>query len=1047
MIRSIITYSCLVLFYLSCSRSIKISDRNDWENPEIFEINKMEPRSSFFAFENEGLANNNNLKSSKFIQLLNGIWKFEFSKSINLRSKEFYKIGYDHSGWDDITVPGHWELQGFSDPIYKKEGYMFPVRPPYIDEEKNSVGSYIKYVNIDAVYNNRNTYISFDGVSSAFYIWINGNFIGYSQASKNQSIFDITDEIKKGVNKIAIEVFKFSDGSYLENQNTWQLSGIDRNVYIFSRPKIHISDYNINPSLDSNYVHGILSGTIKIKNNFKQILSDDLSLNLKISDSKSTIFDTIVEFSCLKDTLILFNHSIKEVRSWSAEEPHLYSLTIILGTTQNKILEVINKKIGFRTVEIKNGVLTVNGNYIKVRGISRNEWAPIYGRVIDESLMIKDIKLMKENNINSVRSSYYPNQNIWYDLCDEYGLYVFDEANIAIEGLASHPRGKSIISDNASWQKQWLDRGIRMVESRKNHCSVITWSIGNNTENGVNSKKLYEWIKKRDSSRPVLNQSNFKNSISDIYYPKYKDLNFIKSYSDDNPATSLILSEYMHATGNSLGGLADFWDIINSDSLIQGGFISSLVDHTIKTKNTSDDLSIYNNNDSNLSYSGVLDADRKPHPHMYELKKVYQPIKFEPYDLKNGLIKIKNLYDFLRLDHLEINYKISSNNLEIMNGSFGKIGLNPKEEKTLIFNLYSLFPQPNIEYFLKVEAILNKDLGLLKKGHMVAWEQFLIPIKKNSLALREGKPDSLKSYDKNDSLIIVGKDFRIIFDKLSGLLSGYNYLNKNLITSPVKPNFWRAMTDNDLSADIQNSSIYWKDIEDSLLLTRFFKIIDSTSIKLFIDFADINDNFILNTRYEIFGDGLIHSNLLIKSQIEDLPILPRFGVQMSLDKSFKNLHWFGRGPHESYWDRKSSAPVDYYYGGIDDQIHTYSRLQESGNKTDIRWLSLNNKDIGLMIFGNPLFEGSTFNFPYSDLFFSSENNKRGNLDIIKLGNVHLNIDFHQMGVGGSSNWGDLPLEKYQLSLDKSNLMFKYSILPFSAKNKPINVAKKIINNN
>ena len=1053
MIKSLIISSCL-LFYSSCSRSIKISDENDWENPEVFEVNKMEPRSSFFTFENENFAISNNLESSKFIQLLNGIWKFKFSENINLRSKEFYKIGFDHSGWNDISVPGHWELQGYSDPIYRKDDYLFTVKPPYIDKEKNYVGNYIKYIDIDAIYNNRNTYISFDGVSSAFYLWINGNFIGYSQSSKNQTVFDITDQIKKGINKIAIEVFRFSDGSYLENQDTWHLSGIDRDVYIFSRPKIYISDYNINSSLDSSYLHGVLGGTIKIKNNFKQMLSNDLSINLKVSDLKNSIFDTTINFSCLKDTTLVINHHIKNIKSWSAEKPNLYSLTISLNGSQNKVLEVINKKIGFRTVKIKDGFLTVNGKQITIRGVNRSEWDPINGRVISQSLMVKDIRLMKENNINSVRSPHCPNQNIWYDLCDKYGLYVFDEANIATEGLINHPREQSIINNNILWQKQWMDRGIRMVESNKNHSSIIAWSIGNNAGNDKNSRKLYEWIKKKDSTRVVLHQSNFKTSISDLYYPKYKDLNFIKSYSHDKPLSSLILSEYMHSRGNSLGGLKDYWEIINSDSMLQGGFLWSLIDQTIKAEDSNGDfywayggdLSSYENNDSNFCSSGVLDANRKPHPQLHELKKVYQPIKFEAYDLRNGVIKIKNLYDFSKLDHLKINYKISSNNQKIIGGLFETIELNPGEEKTLIFNLYSLFPQANVEYFLKVEAILNKDFGLLKKGHVVAWDQFLIPIKKNSLAVQRGQEPSLDFYEKNDSLLIIGEKFKIIFDKTSGLLSQYNYLNQNLIVAPIKPNFWRAMTDNDLNADIQNSSIYWKNLEDHLSLTRLFKIVDSTSIKLFIDFTDIDKKINLNTKYEIFGNGLVQVSLAMKNTVENLPVLPRFGVQVELDKGFKNLNWFGRGPHESYWDRKSSASVGYYYGNIYEQTHKYTRPQESGNKTDVRWLSLSNKDVGIMIIGDPLFESSIFNFPYSDLFFNSEENKHGELDIIKQNVLNLNIDLHQMGVGGGNNSGDLPLKQYQLSLEKSSLLFEYNILPFSSKVKPANIAKKHNNN-
>ena len=1026
--------------YFIMNKKKKI-DQLEWENPSVISINKESARAHYFDFESKELAKINDIEKSIYYQSLNGKWKFYYSLNPEERPKEFMKNDYDVSSWDDIDVPGSWEMQGWSVPVYVNVQYPFPPNPPFVPHEYNRVGSYRNRFDIPSSWLDRDIFIQFNGVRSAFYLWINGEFIGYSQDSKTPAEFNITDFITVGENSVSLEVYRFSDGSYLEGQDTWRISGIERSVFISAKPKIRVTDFLIKSDLDSLYKDGHFELVMDLINNSKD--SSDITIQgelLKYDNPKEPLFNFERKMSITNKDTIEYKSIISNVDVWSAETPSLYKLIITLINNKQKVIQSFTQQVGFRKIEMVPGNILINGKPIIFRGVNRHEWDYKTGRSITEKQMIDDIKLMKKFNINAVRTSHYPNQMRWYELCNEFGLYLIDEANIEAHGMEFHKDKYSFISDNDEWEEAWIQRGRAMVERDKNQPSIIMWSMGNEAGDGENFKKLYKWMKERDDTRPVSYEPARKEDHTDVVFPMYATIETISKYAEDNPKRPLILCEYAHAMGNSLGNLQDYWDTFEKYDALQGGFIWDWADQVILQVDSSgkeywayggDFGDEFIANDSNFCSNGLVAADRTPNPHFFELKKVYQPIEFIAEDIARGQVRISNKYDFINLDHIDFSWFISEDGKTVESGKLGVIDLNPNENTVLSFNLSSVVPKPGAEYFLTLIARLNQNTSLLNKKHVVAWEQFSLPIHRPTLQADISNFSEIRISEKDTTVDVIGDDFQIIFNKKTGFLKEYIFSNRHLIRSELAPYFWRAPTDNDRGNMMHIRSAIWKNISDELTIKFFQRSLSDNVVKIKMIANHDPSESIITITYKIFGNGLIDIQQEIVTGKEKLPELPRFGMKMTLPKDFNRVTWFGRGPHESYWDRKTSAPIKVYSGSVWEQTFPYVRPQETGNKTDVRWMALDNGTIGLLAIGQPVFDGSVHQYPYEDLENVPGDKRHGKLDIKPKDQIDWLIDYRQTGVGGDNSWGARTHQKYTLDGKSANYKYHFYLIPFT----------------
>lgn len=1033
-------------------------ESNYWEDHTVFNINKEDPHSTLFPYSNIESAIIDNKENSQNFISLNGIWKFFFSHNPSKRPTNFFRENFDYSGWDNIKVPSNWEVEGYDYPIYLDEKYPFEPNWPNVPKDYNPVGSYIRTIDIPSHWQNREIFIHFGAVKSALFLWVNGKEVGYSQGSKTPAEFNITKYVHSGENKIALQIFRWSDATYLESQDMLRMSGIERDVYLFSTPKVHIFDFYAKPKLDENYINGIIDLELEIRR-YSNVETHNASLEIKLLDDQN---DMQQVYSESKDVNILdgikkitFSKQIKNPYQWTAETPNLYTLLMILKNNNNDIIEVISVKIGFRNVEIKNGNLLVNGKYIYIKGVDRHETHPLTGHVLTKETMLKDIELMKKNNINSVRSSHYPNNPIWYNLTDKYGLYIIDEANIESHPLANNEDTQ--IGNTESWIPAHLERTKRMVERDKNHPSIIIWSLGNEAGHGKVFETTYNWIKERDQSRPIQYEPAKLEYYTDIYCPMYPPIEKIEDYAINNPDRPLIMIEYAHAMGNSVGNLQDYWDVIEKYPALQGGFIWDWVDQALeKTNEKGIKFWAYGHDyhpnlptDGNFLNNGLVDPNRNPHPHLNEVKKVYQQIKFNAIDLSNGIFEIHNKYDFLTLDDFNITWEITEDGKMINSGSLGSIIIEPDSKKNIYIKYPKLDINPGSEYFIKLNAITNKSSELIPIDYELAWDQFKLPfkieVKNNSIIDLE----NLKIEIQSDYIICEGDSFLVKINKQTGYIDKYEYANENIFLFGPIPNFWRAPTDNDLGNGMQDWAQIWKSAGK---LTTLKKIDVIEENKKFIKILSSYNISSINAQYEIeyiiYGDGAIRISNNIYFSNYNLPNLPRYGMTMRIPFAYSFMKWYGRGPHETYWDRKSSGLISEFKGKVWDQFHAYPRPQETGNKTDVRWISLLDEDNrGILVVGDSLLSVSAWMFDIEDIDYSVSNkgkesasglvplSTKHGADIIPRDFITLNIDLKQMGVGGDTSWGRLVHSEYTLP-PKS---YKYSYLIY-----PVNNIKNLV---
>ncbi|MFC1554578.1 glycoside hydrolase family 2 TIM barrel-domain containing protein [candidate division KSB1 bacterium] len=1050
---------CIICIAILCSFSNLFAQTAEWNNLNILEINKEPGHVFYIPYQDREAALSNNPEQSDFYRSLNGTWKFNFARKPADRPVDFYKTDYDVSGWDDIKVPSNWEIEGFGVPVYLDAGYVFDPDPPNISHEYNPVGSYKTQFSVPENWEDKQVFIHFGSVRSAMYLWINGEKAGYSQGSKLPSEFNITEYLKDGENILAAEVYRFSDGTYLEDQDYWRLSGIERDVFLYAVPDVNVYDFHLNADLDNEYKNGQFKAELVLKN-FTDRRVDDYIIHLDLLDKNNNSvlnvpFEENINISANGELKIGFDKEFPDPLKWSAEYPNLYTAVISLSDNRGNVLEVLSEKVGFRRSEVKNGQLLINGVPVLLKGVNRHEHDPYTGHVVSKDLMLKDIELMKKFNINAVRTSHYPNDPMWYDLCDKYGIYVIDEANIESHGIGYNP--DRTLAAKPEWKEAHLDRVVRMVERDKNHPSIIIWSLGNEAGDGSNFVDCYNWIKERDPSRPVQYEMADQRDHTDIFCPMYARPYILDYYAAGKRDKPLILCEYAHAMGNSVGNLFKYWDLIYEHEQLQGGFIWDWIDQGLY-KETADGKAFWayggdfgppdTPSGGNFCINGLISPDRKPNPHIREVKKVYQNIHVKPVDLSEGKIEIINYFDFTNLNEISMNWSILADDIFIFDQTFKYLNLSPHSSEILDLDLPVIVPEPGVEYFLNVSFRQKNASDLLEKDYEIAWEQFQLPFYAPPDEIDITRSKKLNFRNRRDSAVMTGEDFSITFDKTAGKLSSYVYRGTELIKDGLEPNFWRAPTDNDYGNGMVQRQGIWREAGKNASIENI-EIRQNSNRDVVIDVVyaipagqvipAIDSKYY--TQYWIFGSGEILINCRFVPGEAGLPDLPKLGMKMELPGEFENMEWYGKGPFETYWDRKTGAKTGVYRGKVIEQYFPYIRPQETGNKTDVRWAALTNNDgIGLLAAGKPLLNVSALHFKNEDLDEGDRKTGRHSIDLERKDLVTLNLDYLQMGLGGDTSWGAVIHEEF--TIPAKVYSWSFWIRPFSNKDvSPMQLSK------
>ncbi|MDR1023280.1 MAG: DUF4981 domain-containing protein [Prevotellaceae bacterium] len=998
----------------------------EWENPEIFGINKEPARASALPYASEQQAIANVYAASPYYRSLDGVWKFNWHKKPADKPKGFYKADYDVSGWGAIQVPGNWELQGYGVPIYTNATYPHPVNPPFIDHSDNPVGCYVREFDLPDEWSGRRVYLHFESSLTAMYVWVNGQYAGYSQVTKCPAEFDITPYVKSGVNKIAVEGYRWSDGAYLEDQDFWRLSGFDRSVYLYSTDQIRILDFFAKGDLDASYKNGLFSLDLTVKKYPEAAASVLAEVQILDTSGRQVLKKTqslTVAQGAGAEAVLTFADRVALPKLWSNETPYLYTLLIALKDKSGKTLEVTSSKIGFRKVEIKNAQLLVNGKAILVRGVNLHEHNPYTGHVQSEEMMRRDIALMKQSNVNAVRTSHYPQSPLWYRLCDEYGIFLVDEANIESHGMGY---GKENMANFPEWRNAHFDRVVRVVERDKNHPSVIVWSMGNECSNGKVFPEIYAWLKQRDSSRPVQFEQAGENDNTDIVCPMYPRIESMKRYAARTDVTRpYIMCEYSHAMGNSSGNFQEYFDIIATSPHMQGGFIWDWVDQGIAATDDSNrkywayggDIGGYQyTHDQNFCANGLINADRTPHPGLNEVKKVYQDILFRSEDISKGKMTVENRFLYRNLEDYDFKWELLRNGEKTADGKLTIVqAAGTKKEVKVPFP--PVRAENGVEYFLNVYAYAKAATEMIPAGHEVAREQFAFPAGSYFAQRTASSGAVVTAYEDDNRVALKAGEVTVAFSKRSGAMESYTYGGKRLLSAP-QPDFWRAPTDNDYGNRMQEISHVWQ-------LAGKNKTLDSFSVSNVDEEAVVTARYTLGTipgaytlQYTVSGSGAVRVKAAWKAGRVGLPEMPRFGMQMRVDAEFGAFTYYGRGPWENYSDRNTSSFVGIYGSSVAEQQYDYIRPQENGNKTDVRWLTLTNRDgLGLKIAGLQPLSVKVAHNPAEDLDFGVTKKNTHPSDVTPRREIFLNVDYRQRGVGGDNSWGALPHEPYRLTGD------------------------------
>lgn len=1009
----------------------------DFENPGLTHRNRLPARSYIFPYPNIESARTFDKGLSPWFQLLNGEWKFDYSLTVKEAPADFHMDCYDTCDWDTITVPSNWQMLGYGYPHYTNVQFPFPVDPPKVPTD-NPTGSYKRDFIIPESWDGRRTILRFDGVDSAFHLWINGQEAGFSKGSRIPAEFDITEFVHIGVNNISVRVYQWSDGTYCEDQDMWWLSGIFRDVSLISIPDLHIRDTAVRTTFDPDYINSELIIKSDIVNHGNTGI-DEFSLTATLINADNENIASSVSRISIKannSSTIEFAMQVASPNKWTAETPYLYTLILKLEDSNGKIIEVTPIHVGFRQIEMKNGNLLVNGVAIMFKGVDRHEHHPDLGRALPLETMKQDILLMKRHNVNAVRTSHYPDDPRFYDLCDYYGIYLIDECDLESHGFGMLKYWHGNPADDPTWEAACVDRMVRMVERDKNHPSIILWSLGNESNLGVNHEAMANAARTIDPTRFIHYEGDQKLKVVDVFSQMYTHLdnvirigkgetgvdNWGNSVPDDYTRMPFILCEYAHAMGNGPGGLLEYWDAFYKYPRLQGGFIWEWVDHGIRqiTEDSKEyfayggDFGDYPN-DGNFVCDGLIFPDRTPSPGLIEYKKVIEPVKVDVNGIASGSFTIHNRYDYRNLDHLTISWSISADGKVISSGSSPVPEVHPRQSADMTVSYPMPVIQPLTEYYLTLSFTLNGDENWAERGHEVAWAQFKLP--ESTLApmtLSASDLPRLQVCESDLAATIIGLDFEVSFCKVYGQIIDWRWQGISVMNNGPKLNFWRATTDNDRSW--ANAEPWRKagldHMEHRIDCVDVIKNTDgSVKVKVLARIAPpIYDRcFRCEYEYTIFGNGYINLNVHGTPEGEWPDTLPRIGLTMSLPEELDQASWFGRGPGESYVDTKQAGKFSFYSKSVDELYTPYIFPQENGNRTDTSWVALTNtKGVGVFAQGAPLIDFSAHRFTAEDF-----EKARHTYELTPRDEIILNLDYRHNGIG-SASCGHAPWPQYLL---------------------------------
>ena len=1025
---------------------------NEWQDLSVLSVNREPMRAAAFAFESQKLAEGRQkTRSERFLSLDGNQWKFKWVENPSQRIAGFYRDDYDVSGWDDFQTPANWEFntagKTYGYPIYVNIPYEFGARHPDMDRlaenipsDYNPVGAYRREFTLPATWKGLEVFIHLGAVKSAFYLWINGRYVGYSEDSKLAAEFNITPYLRDGVNTAAIEVYRWSMGSYLECQDFWRVSGIEREVYLFARPPVDVRDFTVVSRLDETYRDGLFRLTVDVGRHRQTAgPATDYTLDVRIDDAdgKTVVEETQTRRLTAAADTVAFAARVPDVKAWSAEIPTLYTLYITLRDDAGATQEVIPVKVGFRTVEIRNAQVLVNGQPVYFKGVNRHEHHPRTAHVLAEADMLADIELMKRFNINAVRTCHYPNHPRFYELCDEYGLYVCDEANIESHGIG-YDLDRTLGND-PRWKAAHLERVMRMYERDKNHPCVIFWSLGNEAGNGYNFYEAYLALKAADSTRPVQYERAVHEWNTDLYVPQYPTPDWLRYYGTRRTDRPMITSEYAHAMGNSMGNFKDYWEVIEDPACptLQGGFIWEWKDHGLITERNGKTIYAFGGDfepdsvlegksrDRNFVMDGMMGTERTPQPGAYEVWKVYQPVGTALLDSHRYEIAVTNKGFFRDLSNCYLAWELLENGKPVQTGKIGALAVEPRQTATLLLPITGK-RKPGKEYFLNIDYKLKTAEPLLAKDYRIACEQF---------ALTPFVPPEIP--DSPLPLIVTqtaaewtgkGPNFSVTVDLQTGGLKNYASKGQTLIASGAQIDFWRPMIDNDHGAGLNRSLRVWRDAGRADAAASVTVRPVGAAYRITVVKSLLNGDARLTQTYTVSSNGVVVVECRFEKIAGDYPMMPRFGARFVLPKQFDNLAYYGRGPWENYIDRRYAAHLRVYKSNVDEQYFPYARPQENGHKTDVRWLALTDKrGNGIKIAGLAPFEFSALHFAPDDLDPELERRQYHAGELEKRDEIYLNIDYRQMGVGGADSWGAWPLEPYRL--EYGDYAYAYIIRP------------------
>ena len=1011
------------------------AESHDWENARIFRINKEPARSVFYPFADQQQALTFQQANSPFVRKLDGTWKFHFAKNPSERPADFFKNDFDVSQWDDIQVPGNWQLQGYDYPIYVNIPYPFQPNPPFVPADYNPVGSYRTTFDVPANWDGREISVRFDGVGSAAYVWVNGEKVGFTEDSRTVAEFDITKYVKVGQNTLAVEVYRYSDGSYLECQDFWRLSGIFRSVRVIAEPKTRIRDFWARTLLDENYENAELVVEFNVQNlsaedaevqavvDLVGVASDKVAVNVKASkEEKATV--TI---------------PVQNPKKWTAETPNLYPMAVKLLDKNGKVLEATAIKIGFRTSEIKDGQLLVNGVPVVIRGVNRHEHDADRGHAVTREGMIQDILIMKQHNFNAVRTCHYPDDPEWYSLCDEYGLFLTAEANVESHGMGYGDRS---LAKNPDWLDATVDRNRNNVETHKNHPSIIVWSLGNEAGDGVCFTAAADWIRGRDRSRPVHYERACGGPNTDIVCPMYSKPWDCVNYGSRPQTKPFINCEYAHAMGNSTGNFDLFWDAAYNKEIkhYQGGYIWDWVDQGLRcalpedgqlpmpkfipTKETDYRKSFmaYGGDfgyrgvpsDDNFCCNGVISSDRTPHPAMGHIKFCQQPIKTTFVSLEDGILKVNvlNRHDFSDLSNFKLRWRVTNlaepKYIDLPN-------LKAGESAELTVDLKAVIQKAR---YVTFEYVLAKDTPYAKAGTVMAWDQFKVRDFEGPAFVTD---TTAKAAEDADSFTLAANGIEYKFCKKSGKLVSWKKNGNEILSAPMAPNFWRAPTDNDRGNREPDRCKVWKDAGNSWKVDSarfadgvltFNGTLPEVQAKLAISYAlDKAGKLLVTMDYKHEGQN-------------QLAEMPRFGVCFATVPGFEQFKWCGRGPNETYWDRKNGEIFGHWTKSVAENFFPYSEPQETGNHVETYMLKLMGEKASFRVFGQKGFDGQPW-FNFNALHYTTEDlsTHKHPFQMPERAETFVNIDFQQTGVGGDDSWGAHPHEQFKLKANEIHFEF------------------------